>query len=75
MVKGRRFRTFNIIDDFTREALETEIKRSLSAKRIIRTVDNVILDRGKPNVILTDNGPEFTSKDLETWSKNKDIQV
>lgn len=75
MVGGRRFRTFNLIDDCTREVLAIEIDTSLSSKRIIRTLERVILDRGKPNIIRTDNGPEFTSKDLELWTKDNEIQI
>jgi putative transposase len=75
MVNGRRFRTFNVIDDCTREALVIEIDTSLSSKRIIRTLERVILDRGKPNIIRTDNGPEFTSKDLELWARDNEIHI
>lgn len=75
MVGGRRFRTFNLIDDCTREVLAIEIDTSLSSKRIIRTLERVILDRGKSNIIRTDNGPEFTSKDLELWAKDNEIQI
>ena len=75
MVGGRRFRTFNLIDDCTREVLAIEIDTSSSSKRIIRTLERVILDRGKPNIIRTDNGPEFTSKDLELWARDHEIQI
>ena len=75
MVGGRRFRTFNLIDDCTREVLAIEIDTSLSSKRIIRTLERVILDRGKPNIIRTDNGPEFTSKDLELWARDHEIKI
>jgi putative transposase len=43
MVNGRRFRTFNLIDDCTREVLAIEIDTSLSTKRIIRILERVIL--------------------------------
>ena len=75
MIGGRRFRTFNLIDDCTREVLAIEIDTSLSSKRIIRTLERVILDRGKPNIIRTDNGPEFTSKDLELWARDHEIKI
>jgi putative transposase len=75
MVNGRRFRTFNLIDDCTREVLAIEIDTSLSSKRIIRILERVILERGKPNIIRTDNGPEFTSKELELWAKDNEIQI
>ena len=75
MVNGRRFRTFNLIDDCTREILAIEIDTSLSSKRIIRILERVILERGKPSIIRTDNGPEFTSKELELWAKGNEIQI
>lgn len=75
MVNGRRFRAFNVINDCTREALVIEIDTSLSSKRIIRTLERVILDRDKPNIIRTYNGPEFTSKDLELWARDNEIQI
>ena len=65
IVGNRKFRTFNLIDDCSREVLAIEIDTSLSSKRIIRTLDRVIEQRGKPSILRADNGPEFTSKDLE----------
>jgi putative transposase len=65
LVNGRKFRTLNIIDDCNREALAIEIDTSLSAKRVIRTLEQVIDWRGKPAFIRVDNGPEYTSKDFE----------
>lgn len=70
----RKFRTFNVMDDCSREALAIEIDTSLSSKRIIRTLERIIEQRGKPKTIRTDNGPEFTSKDFELWCKDQGIQ-
>lgn len=75
MVHGRKFRTFNVMDDGSREALAIEIDTSLSSKRIIRTLDQIIDQRGKPGIIRTDNGPEFTSKDFELWAKEKKVSI
>lgn len=75
MVGGRKFRTLNVMDDCSREALAIEVDTSLSAKRVIRTLDRIIDQRGKPECIRTDNGPEFTSKDLELWAKDKGIVI
>jgi len=71
----RKFRTFNVMDDCTREALAIEIDTSLSSKRIIRTLESVIAWRGKPTAIRTDNGPEFTSKEFEWWCKEHEIEI
>jgi len=73
MVGGRKFRTLNIMDDGSREALAIEVDTSLSSKRAIRVLERIIEERGKPEYIRTDNGPEFTSKDMELWAKDKGI--
>jgi len=75
MVGNRKFRTFNVMDDCSREALAIEVDTSLSSKRIIRTLERVIEQRGKPATIRTDNGPEFTSGDFESWCKEKQIAI
>ncbi len=59
------------MDDCSREVLAIEVDTSLSSRRVIRTLDRIIEQRGKPVSIRTDNGPEFTSKDLELWSLDK----
>ena len=75
MVSGRKFRTLNIIDDCTREALAIEIDTSLSSKRVTRILDRVIEERGKPVRIRVDNGPEFTSNEFVLWAKDKEIII
>ena len=78
MVGNRKFRTFNVIDDCTREALVIDVDTSLSSKRIIRTLEKVIAQRGAPNSISSDSGPEFTrsgrrSKEFQLWCEDKKI--
>jgi len=75
LVNGRKFRTLNVIDDCNREVLAIEVDSSLSAKRVIRTLEQVITWRGKPQIIRVDNGPEYTSKDFELWAKEKAITI
>jgi putative transposase len=75
LVGSRKFRTFNVIDDCTREVLAIEIDTSIGSKRVIRTLNRVIEHRGAPKTIRTDNGPEFTSNDFELWCKETDIQL
>lgn len=75
LVSGRKFRTLNIIDDCSREALAIEVDTSLSSKRVIRVLDRIIQQRGKPEVIRVDNGPEYTSKDFELWAKDQQIGI
>ena len=60
---GRKFRTLNIIDDHNREGLAIEIDTSLPARRVMRTLSQLLEERGAPNQIRVDNGPEYTSQD------------
>lgn len=75
MVGNRKFRTFNVMDDGSREVLAIEVDTSLSSKRVIRTLQQIIRHRGKPQMIRTDNGPEFTSKDFELWCTDNEIKL
>lgn len=75
LIGGRKFRTLNVIDDCSREVLAIEIDTSLSAKRVIRTLEQITDWRGKPQCIRVDNGPEFTSKDFELWAREQRISI
>ena len=75
LLNARRFRTFNVLDDFNREVLEIEIAFSLPSARVIRTLEQIIEWRGKPERIRMDNGPEFISRDFELWCKNNTIEL
>lgn len=71
---GRKFRVANIIDDFNREALGMEAPMSITSSRLIRMLEMVIWEYGKPKKISTDNGPEFISKEFEQWCKANEIE-
>lgn len=75
LVDGRRFRLLNIIDDYNRESLAIEIDTSLPALRVIRTLEQLIERRTKPQVIRVDNGPEFISDRLQQWCDDKQIRL
>lgn len=72
---GKRFRTFNVIDDFNREVLHVEIDTSLTAKRLIRVFERIRLDRGLPDVLRTDNGPEFLSGEFVAWAEAAGMMI
>jgi putative transposase len=72
---GRRFRTFKVLDDFNREALAIEIDTNLPAARVVRALDQLIEIRGKPQVLRTDNGPEFIGQALATWARRHGVEL
>ncbi len=73
LIDGRRFRTFNMADDYNREALAIEVDFSLPASRIIRVLDRIALQRGYPEKLRLDNGPEFISVALADWSEEHGV--
>jgi len=72
---GRRFRTFNVVDDFNREALAIEIDVGLSAQRVTRVLDRVVARRGYPSKLRLDNGPEFISTAMAEWAEAHAIEL
>jgi putative transposase len=71
---GRRFRTLNIVDDYTRECLAIEVDTSLSGVRVVRVLEELKVRRGLPRQIRSDNGPEFTSRALDQWAYENAIR-
>lgn len=72
---GRSFRLLNVMDDFNRESLAIEVDTSLPSLRVIRVLERLIHQRGKPSNIRTDNGPEFISHKLEQWCTKQQITL
>lgn len=75
LVSGRKFRTFNVIDDFNREALWIEVDTSLPAARVVRVLEMIAAWRGYPTAIRCDNGPELISSTLAQWAKNHQVHL
>jgi len=73
LYSGVRFRTFNVLDDFNREALAIEIDTSLPSERLVRVFEQLKDERGLPDVLRTDNGPEFLGEIFVDWCKDNGI--
>src|SRR4051812_5733915 len=70
---GRRFRILNIVDDVTRECLAAIPDTSISGRRVARELTTLIEQRGKPGMIVSDNGTEFTSNAMLAWAEQHNI--
>jgi putative transposase len=71
---GRRFRVFNVEDQLTREGLIAETDTSLPGKRVVRALDAIVAERGKPKMIVSDNGTELTSNAILKWAEENGIE-
>jgi len=59
LATGQRFRTLNIVDDFSRECPAIEVDTSLPGVRVVRVLERLAETRGLPLEIVLDNGPEM----------------
>ena len=70
---GRRLRILNIVDDVTRECLAAIPDTSISGRRVARELTALIKRRGKPGMIVSDNGTEFTSNAMFAWAQDNTV--
>lgn len=71
---GRRFRVLTVVDDCTLACLTLLADTSLSGVRVARELDRLIVERGKPEMVVSDNGTEFTSNAILTWAEKAVIE-
>lgn len=72
---GRKFRTFNVVDDYNREVLGIEIDLNLPAQRIVRVLERIAAWRGYPEKLRMDNGPELTSVRMAEWAETNGVRL
>ena len=75
LANGRRFRVLNVADDYSRECVQQVVDFSISGQRLARELDRLAAHRPLPKAIVCDNGPEFTSKAMFFWAKERHIKL
>ncbi len=65
----RRIKLLNIVDEHTREALATDVARSITADDVVATMERLVTTRGAPRFIRMDNGPELIAWALRDWCR------
>jgi putative transposase len=72
---GRKFRSLNIVDDYSRECLVTEVDTSIPGPRVVRVLEGLRERRGLPEVMVMDNGPEFAGQALDAWACQRGVNL
>lgn len=72
---GRKFRMLTIIDEYTRECLAIRVRRKLNSKDVAMAISKLFIERGVPEHIRSDNGPEFTAKFIKNWLKRMEVKT
>jgi len=71
LAEGRAIRTLNVVDVFTREVLAIKVDSSLPSLRVVRVLEELMGKRMRPEVLVSDNGPEFTSRAFDQWGTSR----
>jgi len=66
-VNGRKLRILNIVDEFSRECIESYVDHSIPAKKVLEVLEFLFIVHGRPDFIRSDNGPEFVAKSVQQW--------
>lgn len=72
---GRAIRVLSVVDAYTRECLALEVDTSFASRRVTRVLEAIIAERGVPQVIRCDNGPELTSRHFLAWCIERKIEL
>ena len=72
---GRRLRILTLVDNFSRESLAIQVGRRFTGDHVVAVLEEVVRDRGTPEAIQVDNGPEFISKSLDLWAWSHGVQL
>ena len=70
---GRRFRILCVVDGYSRECLALVADTSLSGQRVARELDRIIARRGRPHMVVSDNGTELTSNAILQWAEQRGV--
>jgi putative transposase len=66
---GRMLKFLNIVDEFSREALATDVERSIDADQVVAVLDRIAAERGAPKYLRFDHGPEFIAFAVADWCR------
>jgi len=72
---GRAIRVLSVVDAYTRECMALEVDTSFASRRVTRVLDQIIVERGLPEAIRCDNGPELTSRHFLAWCIERKIEL
>lgn len=75
LVTGQRLKCLTVVDDFTRESLGILVARSISGQLVADFFEHLAAIRSLPEVIVCDNGPEFTCVSLDQWADRHHIKL
>ncbi|MFN8346894.1 MAG: DDE-type integrase/transposase/recombinase [Spirosomataceae bacterium] len=71
----RKVRVLNVLDECSRKVLLSFAAPSIKARKLVKLLQELITQKGKPDYIRCDNGPEFISRVLEKFTQENGIEI
>jgi putative transposase len=75
LANGQRFRLVTVVENRSRERPAIAVDRSLTGARVVAVLERLAAQRGLPQILQVDNGPEFTSQALDAWAHRRGVKL
>lgn len=72
---GQQVKLLTVVDEYTRESLAIQVATSITARAVIKVLTKLVAERGAPQCLRSDNGPEFVATRVKAWLKEQGIQT
>ena len=72
---GRPLKLLTVLDEYTRECMAIEVRRSMKAHHVLEALADLFTKRGAPKHLRSDNGPEFTARLVRRWLARVGVQT
>lgn len=75
IASSRKLKALTVVDEFTRKCHRIEVDTSINGVRVCRVLDEIGANEGLPEIIVTDNGPEFAGQALDEWAYQRKVKL
>jgi putative transposase len=72
---GLKFRALTVVDIYSREALAIEVGQRLGGEHVVEVLNRLVMQRGSPKYLFTDNGSEFASRLVDLWAYHYKVKI
>lgn len=72
---GRRLKWLVVLDEYTRECLGLEVEHAIGARAVVGILEKLVAERGAPEFMRSDNGPEFVAREVREWIQSQGFKT
>ncbi|MFC1496302.1 IS3 family transposase [Candidatus Margulisiibacteriota bacterium] len=72
---SRKIKALPVVDTYSRKCFKIEVDTSINGLRVCRVLDKIVEKEGLPDIIIVDNGPEFSGRALDEWAYRRGVKL